>query len=369
MRILYISKSIIPSRSANSIHVMKMCQAFSDNGHKVILVAPNLKVKYEKNVQNIFEYYGVKKNFKVVKLWHPNSIIGAFLYTISIFFYLVLNKKFDLVYGRFLHGCYIASLLKNKLVFETHEVFFEKKNHKLILFKRLISNKNFSKLIVISNALKNIYLKNGFLNSHKIQVAHDGADAVSDFTLKTELSGPKNSLKVGYIGHLYKGRGIEKIIECAQNINDVTFHIIGGLKEDILYWKTYSKNYNLKNIFFYGFVSPKETLKYRNSLDIFLAPYSKKVSIEGLGDTSSYMSPIKIFEYMSHNKAIIASDLPVIREILNEKNSILVDYENKNLWINSINELRNKKKRDYIANQAFKDFKKYTWKKRARLVV
>ena len=38
MKILYISKSSIPSRTANSIHVMKMCQAFADNGHEVVLL-------------------------------------------------------------------------------------------------------------------------------------------------------------------------------------------------------------------------------------------------------------------------------------------------------------------------------------------
>ena len=61
MKILYISKSIIPSRTANSIHVMKMCQAFSDNGHEVILITPDQKNQYEKDVKNVFEYYDVKK--------------------------------------------------------------------------------------------------------------------------------------------------------------------------------------------------------------------------------------------------------------------------------------------------------------------
>ena len=101
MKILYISKSIIPSRSANSIHVMKMCQAFSENGHQVVLLAPEIKNKYEANIKDIYNYYGVKKNFKIKKLWHPNLKFGAILYTLSIFFYLILNKKFSLVYGRF----------------------------------------------------------------------------------------------------------------------------------------------------------------------------------------------------------------------------------------------------------------------------
>ena len=61
MKILYISKSMIPSRTANSIHVMKMCQAFSDNGHEVVLLAPNIKNKSETDLKDVYGYYGVKK--------------------------------------------------------------------------------------------------------------------------------------------------------------------------------------------------------------------------------------------------------------------------------------------------------------------
>ena len=261
MRILYISKSIIPSRSANSIHVMKMCQAFSDNGHEVILLAPDLKKQYEKNISDIYDYYGVKNNFKIKKLWHPDGKIGAILYTLSIFFYLLFSKKFHLVYGRFLHGCYLAAILKNKIIFETHEIMFKKKNYNFIVFKKLIKNRSFIKLIVISQALKNIYLDNGYLENSKILVAHDGADEVKNLDLKIELLGAKDKLKVGYVGHLYQGRGIEIIIECAKRLNDFTFHIVGGLEKDIEYWKIYLNEFGLKNVYFYGFVKPKETIK------------------------------------------------------------------------------------------------------------
>jgi len=370
MRIVYISKSIIPSRAANSIHVMKMCQALADNKHNVTLLAPNLKHLYEDKVDDVYDFYGVKKNFKIIKLWHPDSKIGAFIYTISIFLYLLVNKKFNLVYGRFLHGCYISSLFKNKVIFEIHSPIYNLKGHRLIVFKKLIKKKRFKKLVVISKALKEMYLESGCLNNQKIQVAHDGADEVTDFKTKIDLLGDKKNLKIGYVGHLYKGRGIEMIFECAKHIKDMTFHVVGGLDSDIEYWKKYSKNLKITNIYFYGFVSPNQVVNYQNSFDIVLAPYSSKVSVFGnKGNTSKFMSPLKIFEYMSFKKPIIASNLPVLREVLSEKNSILVDPENMNSWINAINDLRVKENRENIANTALKDFKNFTWKSRALQII
>ena len=138
-----------------------------------------------------------------------------------------------------------------------------------------------------------MYLENGYLNDSIIQVEHDGADKIENFSDKIELLGNNDKLKIGYVGHLYEGRGINIIIECAKQLKEMTFHIVGGLLQDISYWKNYTKELNIKNIYFYGFVSPKETKKYRNSFDIYLAPDGEKVSVK-IKDTSKYMSPIKI---------------------------------------------------------------------------
>lgn len=68
MKIVYISSSTIPSRTANSIHVMKMCQAFSKNGHQATLLAPDNHNEYEPDVECVYCYYGVDQCFEIIKL-------------------------------------------------------------------------------------------------------------------------------------------------------------------------------------------------------------------------------------------------------------------------------------------------------------
>ena len=119
----------------------------------------------------------------------------------------------------------------------------------------------------------------------------------------------------------------------------------------------------------------KEIGQYINALDICLLPNQKIVLPFGADQSSDsinishYTSPLKLFEYMSHKKAIIASDLKVLKEVLNTKNSILINPNDINGWINAIRELKDISKREKIANHAYIDFRKYTWSFRIKNIL
>ena len=65
MRIAYLSSACIPSRTANSIHVMKMSQAFSRAGHDVRLIAPDKQAGQEQSAGDTWRYYGVEPCFEM----------------------------------------------------------------------------------------------------------------------------------------------------------------------------------------------------------------------------------------------------------------------------------------------------------------
>lgn len=79
---------------------------------------------------------------------------------------------------------------------------------------------------------------------------------------------------------------------------------------------------------------------------------------------------MKMFEYMSSKKAIISSDLLVIREVLNEKNSILVSPSNAYERIKAIRSLKEENFRNTFAKNDYNDYKtKYTWGKLAKNIL
>jgi glycosyltransferase involved in cell wall biosynthesis len=364
MKIVYISNSNIPSRTANSIHVMKMCQAFADNGNEVILLAPRKEKNI--NIDDIYEYYGVKNCFEIIR-YNSFSFKGSSILN-ALFIQKIVSKiKPDFVYGRYTPGCALSAFFKYETSFEAHSPIWESGIFDKLFFRILLNRHSFKRLVVISQALKDMYIKKGIIQQDKVLVAHDGADEQKDFN---GILQDTTKMRVGYFGHLYKGRGIDIIIELSNRLTNIEFHIIGGNEDDIKYWQSKVVN---TNIFFHGFVSPKDVYKYRNSCDILVAPYQKEVTISGgKGNTSAYMSPLKIFEYMSSKKAIVSSNLPVLQEVLtHNKTALLCQPTSIEEWESAIKQLNNNKKLQLqLGNNAFSEFQKmYTWKTRAQNIL
>ena len=116
-----------------------------------------------------------------------------------------------------------------------------------------------------------------------------------------------------------------------------------------------------------------EANQLRKKFDILLAPYEQKVRVSGnTGDTSRWMSPLKIFEYMSDRKPMLVSDMPVLHEVLeNEYNCLFCKVNDLDDWLAKLDALiQNEKLSDTISSNAYNDLKgKYTWDKRAKVVL
>jgi len=359
MKLAYISYSYLSSGQANCVHVMKMCQAFSKLGHDVTLFVPNDNVPIDNG--DIYNHFGVNKCFKIKKIPTYFFIGRSHVFSFMCRFYI---KNFDLIYSRSVLACACVVSKKTKFVFESHIPVWKISFAEVLAFKYIKRSPEFMKLVVISGVLKDMYLSNNYIEKEKILVAHDGADEARKVKLELPWKGRGGALQVGYVGHLFPGRGVEIVFSIAERFPNADFHIVGGTEKDLSFWKSKNK---LNNVYLYGYVAPSHTDFYRDKCDILLMPYQINLTIANSKiNTVEWMSPLKMFEYMSAKKAIISSDLPVIREVLNDSNSMLVPPNNVDKWSKAISDLYNKNLRTKISNKAYEDFiSNYTWLTRA----
>lgn len=358
-KILYISTSLIPSERANAIHVMKMCEALARKHSDVELVAAT--TADPAGYKEYYKIYDVDHVFNI-KLIRIPDICGKFiLYKLKVFSYLSKNRSMKtLVYTRSVSAAFFSLFLGFKTIYESHSA----PNTILasIAEAYALRSRRLLRLIVISSALKSIYEKRyPFLKN--IYVFHDAA-SIPKNNQNVEYKWPstRRTLQIGYVGNLYRGRGVEIILECARKLPTYDFHIVGGGRFDIAAFK----GRVAQNVFFHGYVPYFLTAFIRSKCDMLLMPYQEVVEIPNSKiNTSRWMSPLKLFEYMASGKAIISSDLPAIREVLNEKNAALVPSTSVEKWKDKIEELRDGEARARLGRNAYNDFIAfYTWEMR-----
>lgn len=350
-----------------------MCQALRFNGHEVTLITKHCPERQERNVVDDFQFYGVAPVFKVVKLPRPARPGGEVRYSAAQ--WKVLREKrgeIDLVYSRDLFGAWMATKLGYPTIFEAHGLPAGTVSR--YFYSQIFQARSFKRLVVISAALQNEFERLGLLTKRPfVKVAHDGADLPSvklnGMGLPPQLEGEKRP-KIGYVGNLYAGRGVELIIELAYRLSQYSFHIVGGTRGDLAAW---SDKPLPENLICHGFVSQEEISHYYQQFDILLMPYQKKVIVaSGRTDTSIWMSPLKMFEYMAAGKAVVSSDLPVLREVLeNERNALLVPPDDVAAWAAAIVRLvEDESLQGRLGSTAQQDLiNHYTWQKRAQNVV
>ena len=352
MKLVYLASSTLPSTGADAVHVMNMCKAFAECGLEVTLIAR----KNNKSSDDVFKYYGIEKNLFKIELVNGSNIrvIGGFIFGQNVFNKFKNLPKQDLIYARSIHGLIRVKNQQQLFYFESHW----KPSNILYHFweSRFLKNKNLISFIFISKGLENIYKKSFPNFTNKFNVLHDACN------LKEVTKEVKNKrLQVGYVGSFFKGNGYDLIPIMAKKMPEVDFHIIGG-SDPIL--SELNNNNNLDNLFFHGHIPYSDLDNFYSKLTVMLAPYQKDVP------SLYWMSPMKIFEYMSYGKTIIASDFPVIREVLNDNNSILVKSDSVEDWILAIEKLKDEKLRGTLADNAYKLLiKEYTWKSRAEKII
>jgi glycosyltransferase involved in cell wall biosynthesis len=365
LKLLYLSRSVIPSSTANSIQVMKMCDSFSSICCVKLLCFDGSANESRFSVKEI---YDLGSHFDIDFIPYSTNRIWRRLALIFSSLYSLMRERPDIVYSRDISSAVVATFFRCSVVLELH--MLPKSFWSRIGFKAFLKREMQQRLVTISKSLADDVRGHFELGSCEVIIAHDGA-VVSE-RLKAATSGKtRKRFSAGYFGSLNAGKGLEIIIELAPLAPWADFHVFGGTNFEIEKWRSEKKISN--NILFHGRIDHSQVQENMRMMDVLLLPNQTSVTPDGgLGDIGAWTSPLKMFEYMAAKTPILGSSVTVLEEVLkNGENAILCDPLNLDSWQESLINLRdNSKLRERLAFQALNDLTRlYSWDTRARKVL
>lgn len=362
----------MPTEKAHGYQIVKMCEAFADNNVNVELIVP---ARHNHIKDDIFSYYHTKNNFTIryIKFvdflswgW-LNQKIGFAFNTLEFLFlslFLKIDKQ-NIIYTRSPEIAWLFGVRGYKTFFECHQLPEEKS----WLFSFFI--KKCGGITTSSHGMKVDLLK--YVQSYpenQILVAPNGIDpnvfddpAINKNHARDLLGLPMEKHIILYTGHLYTWKGVDILAESAEYIkaDNISFYFVGGTEADRV---SFRNKYPNNNIILIPFQSRNKVALWLKAADILILP-----NIPNNALSERHTSPIKMFEYMASGTPIVASNLPSLKEILNDQTCIFFEPGNARDLSKTITKLLTSNElRQSLAAMAKLKAKNFTWSNRAQTI-
>ncbi|WP_299024449.1 glycosyltransferase family 4 protein [uncultured Thermanaerothrix sp.] len=370
MRIACLSTSQIPSSTANSIQVMKMCQALVQLGHTVRLWVPG---KTQVAWSQLAAHYGLRDRFEIN--WVASFPVLRRYDFVAKAWLQVMAWSPDLVYTWMPQVGLLALQARLPLVLEIHDRPSGKIGPRLLRW--IVRVKGEKRFAVITQALYRVLREEWgmVIPETQVVIAPNGVDLERYRDLPTpsearRLLGLAERFTAVYSGHFYPGRGMGLLLEMACRLPHIQFLWVGGREEAVTYWRNTVAEHRLQNVILTGFVENRLLPLYQAAGEVLLMPYERAVAGSSGGNSADICSPMKMFEYLACGRAILSSDLPVLHEVLNEKNARFCPPEEINAWEQALDELAaHPEVCRELGEQARADAAHYTWVARAQRIL
>ncbi len=320
-----------PGEKAASLFTAKNAEAFAKAGLQVKVLVPRRK---DVEPQTAFDYYAISKNFEIVEL--PTTdffalkipkrlafLVSFIAFSLACFYYLRRQSpdKDDLAYSNESLPLWAASFAGLSTFYEMHDF----PESKLGLFGLLLKRFDW---ILIHNRWKVQEFKKIFPKIKAKILCEPNAVDIKEFDIQISKEEARDRLGLDagnrgkqiavYTGHLFGWKGVDTLAKAAEILgNDCLVIFVGGTEKDVIAFK--KKYGQVPNILIVGHKLHKEIPIWQKAADVLILPNTAKEAI-----STFYTSPMKLYEYMASRRPIVASDIPSVREIVDETCAVLV---------------------------------------------
>lgn len=380
MTVLYFADTRFPIERANGAQTMATCRALAERGHDVTLVVrPDTAV----SPRDPFTFYGATRPERMTirtiggapgtHLRRLRFLVEA-VATVSGSSGVVITR--DLGLAAFLLRAPLPGRIR--LVYESHGIADVVSAEMPVLLGRPDLVPSAAKLrrlarreelvwrraaayVTITQALADD-LRARFGERPEVHVVPDGGPDQIKGTVPP-MSAARHAV-AGYAGHLYPWKGVDLFVQALATLPTVEGLVIGGhpAERDLTRVQALAASLGIADrVTFTGQVPPGDVVRRLAEASILVVPNTPSAISE------RYTSPLKLFEYLALGRAIVASDLPAIREVLtHEETALLVPAGDATALAAAIGRLVDDPAlADRLASNARALAPNYTWDARA----
>ena len=318
MKLYYLAGTALPTEKAHGLQIIKTCAALAAQGLSVTLLVP------KRGAEDLWSYYQMPATFEVE--WAPFKLapqLGRLGYWWGAWRFAcwawrkIKQGQPDVILVRDPLPALVASWSGRPVFWESHE---PKANWLFGLVAKRATG-----VVAISSGIKNFLVEHLGVSAEKISVVPDAADveviqALSDDKnlWRQQLNLPLDKKIALYTGHLYDWKGADTLARAAKLLPaDVLVVLVGGTIEALADFQV--RFGATPNLLLAGHQPASDIPAWLKAADVLVLPNSGKQLI-----SSTFTSPLKLFEYLAAGRAIVASDLPSLREILTEATCFFV---------------------------------------------
>jgi len=395
-KIAYYTAATMPGIMAHSSQIAHTCQAFIKQDVDLVLCRANRKTVPELATTTTSMHYNLDveipeelvpaTDFPGLATAHANggNPLHNWAFKRMVRSYLrnvpdSLAKNFDrIAFSRDIqfHTRAAQTYPDHPRIYEAHSLTQDDEDRIALELQTL---KTCRGIAVLTTHMREMLVGRG-IPSERIHVAPDAVDpknfpgALSKTDAREKLSLPLDRPIALYLGRFHTmglEKGLSTIIEAMPHVlqkhPEVQFLFVGG---PLSYVNGYQARLRENSISSgtYRFMDRQPYVDmhiWLAAADILLMPLPNEPRF------SKTMSPMKMFEYMTARRPIVASDMPALRDVLRHDINALCPPmgDHYALAIEIMSLLQTPEKAARLADQAVNDVQRHTWDTRARGII
>ncbi|WP_445242928.1 glycosyltransferase family 4 protein [Microcoleus sp. N3A4] len=324
---VFFTRNVLPQPNvASLVQVVHSANAAANLGYPAVLVylrkgwnAWNTvdllrPFKPRKPDEKLAKIYNIQDRLKVadlpmpwpIDLWDSKWTSAS---TIVSKYYLPIHllKSTKIVHTR--DWNFVKAAVKNGIpaIYEQHH--HEDKNFE----PEIVCNPLFQIAVTVADTVRDSMIKNG-MPPEKVIMLHNGfnhlflarqTEAAQNWRQQLLTDG-RQYLAV-YAGGLYPFKGVDMLVDVAEELPLVQFAIAGGDSSQVTAYQQLAKDKQVNNIKFLGYLPQNQLASLLQAADVLTHPHC-------LTEAATFTSPLKFFDYMASGTPIVATEIASLME-------------------------------------------------------